>query len=209
MYKGQVQILEGRPYTFLQVDGIERQVSNGSYQNPAEAFAIVQLIKQIRQSAEYNPAMRDSWHGAEHLRVITFYQAQASLLKGMCHDAFGPHVVVATVDSSQGCEADIVIVSFVRSNGDRVPGRVNQAGFLTDDRRMNVALTRAKYQLICVGNARGMTDMTGEAEITLNLLAANAQERSCILQLNASGGQRQAYLDEFAANNKRQRTSYG
>lgn len=194
-------ILDGRPYTFLQVDGVEKQVSNGSYQNPAEAFAVIQLIKQLREAAVHNPALRNSWHGAERLRVITFYQAQVSLIKTMCNDAFGPHVVVATVDSSQGCEADIVIVSFVRD------GRTNKSGFLSDDRRMNVALTRAKYQLICVGNARGMAGMDGEAELTLKLLANNAQERECI-RLSSGNGPRQASLDAFMISNKRQRTFY-
>ncbi|OEU15131.1 hypothetical protein FRACYDRAFT_165538, partial [Fragilariopsis cylindrus CCMP1102] len=58
-------------------------------------------------------------------------------------------VLVATVDSSQGCEADFVILSFVRSEGN---GGRNTVGFLMDDRRLNVALTRAKYQIIGVGN---------------------------------------------------------
>ncbi len=56
-------------------------------------------------------------------------------------------VQVHTVDSFQGSEADIVILSFVRSGGSSV-------GFLSDFRRLNVALTRAKRVLLAFGNAK-------------------------------------------------------
>jgi superfamily I DNA and/or RNA helicase len=88
---------------------------------------------------------------------------------------------VATVDSSQGCEADTVIVSFVRSPNTKNAGNEmirHTAGFLTDDRRMNVALTRAKYQLVCVGNIHGMVRMEGA--VTLQELSANARDREVI-----------------------------
>jgi len=83
------------------------------------------------------------------------------------------------VDSSQGCEADIVLVSFVRSppSSKRVLNQYD-AGFLTDDRRMNVALTRARFQLICVGNVQALKVMMG-AE-TIQLLAADAEERGIV-----------------------------
>lgn len=54
-------------------------------------------------------------------------------------------VTVATVDSFQGQERDIIIVSTVRSNGASV-------GFLADFRRWNVAMTRAKCALLVVGH---------------------------------------------------------
>ena len=52
---------------------------------------------------------------------------------------------VLTVDACQGSEADVVILSMVRSEG------VN--GFLEDRRRMCVALSRAKRECIIVGSA--------------------------------------------------------
>ena len=53
-----------------------------------------------------------------------------------------------TVDGFQGQEKDITILSTVRSG----PG-LRTIGFLRDERRMNVALTRAKSSLFVIGNA--------------------------------------------------------
>lgn len=89
----------------------------------------------------------------------------------------------------QGCEADTVIISFVRT------GR--EAGFLTDDRRLNVALTRAKYQLICVGH---WPSLMQSRHPTLQRLASDAEERGLVRSpLSAGAGKRNltARLDMF------------
>lgn len=54
---------------------------------------------------------------------------------------------VQTIDGFQGQETDIVILSLVRSN-DR-----SEIGFLKDYRRMNVAMTRARRQLVVIGDS--------------------------------------------------------
>jgi AAA domain len=81
------------------------------------------------------------------------------------------NVLVSTVDSSQGCESDIVIVSFVRSD---------VAGFLKDNRRMNVALSRARYQLVCVGNVEQLVFMN-DAYTIQELGLHAAKTRSVVL----------------------------
>ena len=56
---------------------------------------------------------------------------------------------IGTVDSFQGSEADVVVVSLVRNN--HHAGR-RALGFLGDSRRMNVLLSRAKWRLVLVGS---------------------------------------------------------
>lgn len=51
-----------------------------------------------------------------------------------------------TIDGFQGSQKDVIIISLVRSNNSR------GIGFLKDEKRLNVAITRAQYNLIIVGN---------------------------------------------------------
>ncbi|PKR81405.1 hypothetical protein CW751_04935 [Brumimicrobium salinarum] len=73
---------------------------------------------------------------------ISPYSSQVELAK----EAF-KEISVSTIDSFQGQEADVVILSLVRSNTE---GKI---GFLKDYRRMNVALTRAKKKLVVIGDS--------------------------------------------------------
>jgi superfamily I DNA and/or RNA helicase len=196
-----VLLLKQEPYTFLQVEGVEEQVAGGSYCNHKEAIAIADLIKDLELAA--TNIYGRTWCRSDRIRVITFYQAQVSLIQAYLEKKqLGSSVVVATVDSSQGCEADIVLISFVRSQpnpfsslSQSPAGATPGAGFLNDDRRMNVALTRAKYQLICVGNVLQFPQMPN-AE-TLHLLARDAEERGVILSESAVLLYRQSSKKQF------------
>jgi ATP-dependent RNA/DNA helicase IGHMBP2 len=80
---------------------------------------------------------------ANNIAIITPYAKQVELLRQAC-----PSVgEVSTVDSFQGREADVVIISLVRSNMKR------QVGFLADSRRLNVAITRARRQVFIIGDS--------------------------------------------------------
>jgi superfamily I DNA and/or RNA helicase len=163
-------LLGGRPYVFLQVAGVEEQGAGGSFRNPAEAQVVVDLLTQLRDDRDKD------WMSDNRIRVITYYQAQVALLKRLFRQHNLTDVVVATVDSSQGCESDIVLVSLVRSRASKVAA--GTVGFLADDRRMNVSLTRARYQLVCIGNARQLQTCSSE---TIRQLAIDAYERDCVL----------------------------
>lgn len=60
-------------------------------------------------------------------------------------------ITVNTVDGFQGQERDVILISLVRANED------GQIGFLSDLRRMNVAITRARMKLIILGDVSTLT----------------------------------------------------
>lgn len=77
--------------------------------------------------------------------IIAPYSAQISLLSKLVHETY-PDVEIATVDGFQGREKDVIILSLVRSN------EKGDVGFLGEQRRLNVAMTRPKRHLCVVGN---------------------------------------------------------
>ena len=62
---------------------------------------------------------------------------------------------VNTVDAFQGSEKDIIIFNCVRSNSEGLLEK--SLGFLLDERRLNVAITRPKYFLMIIGNAKTLS----------------------------------------------------
>lgn len=83
--------------------------------------------------------------------IISPYKAQVQYLRMLIkHTAFlrplHKQISVNTVDAFQGQERDVILVSLVRSNNE------GQIGFLSDLRRMNVAMTRARMKLIIIGS---------------------------------------------------------
>jgi superfamily I DNA and/or RNA helicase len=84
---------------------------------------------------------------ADRIAVITPYLAQARRLRDALRDATGQGLEIGTVDGFQGREKEAVVVDLVRSNED------GEIGFLSDTRRMNVAITRARRFLLVVGDS--------------------------------------------------------
>lgn len=88
--------------------------------------------------------------------IISPYKAQVQYLRQLLRKEpffkpYRPYLTVNTVDGFQGQERDIILISLVRANED------GQIGFLSDLRRMNVAITRARMKLIILGNAATLT----------------------------------------------------
>ena len=78
--------------------------------------------------------------------VITPYSAQVSFLNENIPFEKYENIEISTVDGFQGREKEIIILSLVRSN------MKHQVGFLSDKRRLNVAITRPKRLLIIIGD---------------------------------------------------------
>lgn len=73
------------------------------------------------------------------------------------------HVTLCTADRFQGHEADLVLLSFVKTGS---------VGFLNSPNRLNVALTRARYQLVLIGDRRWMESNKCRSEL-LNALGTS------------------------------------
>jgi regulator of nonsense transcripts 1 len=109
--------------------------------------------------------------------VITPYEGQRAFVvthmerSGPLRTELYSDIEVASVDSFQGREKDFIILSCVRSNEQQ------GIGFLRDPRRLNVALTRAKYGVIIIGNAGLLAK-----NALWNSLLLHFQERDCLVQ---------------------------
>ncbi|MCX8079653.1 MAG: DNA2/NAM7 family helicase [Bacteroidia bacterium] len=85
--------------------------------------------------------------------VISPYKAQISYIRNLLsEDVYRQNIIsqriqIQTVDGFQGGEKDIIIVSLVRSNPK------GELGFLSDDRRLNVAFSRARKKLVIIGDS--------------------------------------------------------
>lgn len=101
--------------------------------NEDECRIVTDLVKQIISEGNPNTTVA----------VIAPYRAQISLLRKTCIDS--ARVKIDTVDGFQGKESDVVIFSVTRTTG--------SYRFLADDRRINVALSRARDRIFIVGNS--------------------------------------------------------
>ena len=91
--------------------------------------------------------------------MISPYKAQVRQLRlrldKLCTDQgcnLADTVEVNTVDAFQGSEKDIIVFSCVRSNFESLVEK--SLGFLLDERRLNVAITRPKFFLLIIGNQK-------------------------------------------------------
>mgnify|MGYP003918555603 CR=1 FL=1 len=123
---------------------------DGSFVNEREADSIVLLLQKMLKAGV----------SGDRIGVITPYVAQQLILTRLLFNTFKrlrnkmyeqveeflDKIEIASVDAFQGREKDYIILSLVRSNMEQ------NIGFLSDRRRMNVSLTRAKRGLIVVGN---------------------------------------------------------
>lgn len=125
--------------------------------------------------------------------VIVPYRAQAARIEAalarLLGDPAGISENIGTVDSFQGGERDLIVYGFTRSN-DR-----GAVGFLSELRRLNVAITRAKQQLVLVGDTStlcaatdtGFATMAGELVTYLRAHGDLRPSRE-IARLLADGG---------------------
>ena len=105
--------------------------------------------------------------------ILTPYNAQIREIERACRRRTSAALTISNVDTFQGKEADVVLYSGVRSGGGGI-------GFVSDLRRLNVALTRARHALYIVGSEQSLN-----ASADWRALLADARERGCVFDVDA------------------------
>ncbi|KAL5611518.1 hypothetical protein BROUX41_000888 [Berkeleyomyces rouxiae] len=136
------------PYRFFDVKGVQGRGAKGqSLINLKEIDVSLQLYRRLK--ADY-PAVDFS----RRIGIITPYKAQLAELRFRFAREFGENINESiefnTTDAFQGRECDIIIFSCVRASP------TGGIGFMTDIRRMNVGLTRAKSSLWILGDSTAL-----------------------------------------------------
>lgn len=119
-----------------------------SRRNTEEAALLIQQIEALAEEVGTS-----AWRDAQiTLGIITPYSAQVDQLSKLAEaspilEPLYRYITINTVDAFQGQERDVIAISFVRSNEN------GEVGFLSDIRRTNVAMTRARKKLIMIGDS--------------------------------------------------------
>ncbi|KAL7116638.1 hypothetical protein ACP275_03G016900 [Erythranthe tilingii] len=162
-----------RPYVFFDVTYGRESHRGGSvsYQNTQEAQFCVRLYEHLQKT------LKSLGVGKVSVGIITPYKLQLKCLqrefKDILNSDEGKDIYINTVDAFQGQERDVIIMSCVRASSHGV-------GFVSDIRRMNVALTRAKRALWVMGNANALMQSEDWAA-----LINDAKARSCFLDMDS------------------------
>ncbi|KAL6615045.1 hypothetical protein ACP70R_037315 [Stipagrostis hirtigluma subsp. patula] len=152
-------------YSFIDVEaGVEENIGQ-SVRNKAEAAVAANIVYRLAEACF-------SHKKKTTVGVISQYAAQVTALQeaiGHCHNHEFFSFEIHTVDSFQGDEKDIIILSTVRSNRDGF------VGFIDSDNRANVVLTRARNHLWILGNEETLINSGS----VWSDLVKDAKERHC------------------------------
>jgi len=157
-----------KPMFFYSISGMEEISASGtSYLNRTEASYVEKVVTYLLRMG-VTPAQ---------IGVITPYDGQKKYVSdymrrsGMLASALYEAIEVASVDAFQGREKDYILVSCVRSS------ETQGIGFLSDPRRLNVALTRARLGIILLGNPRVLSKNALWAALLLHF-----KEYECLVE---------------------------
>ncbi|KAG9390468.1 AAA domain [Carpediemonas membranifera] len=184
------------PYTFIDLPDTQeaRDPVSGSYSNRREAEVVAtiagtliekcgplrtRLQRSLQQFAMTGEEKKEGKFSASDIGIITPYNRQKDLIRGVLREGspnWAHFCEIGTVDSFQGREKEIIILSLVRSG----QGESSRIGFLGDNRRINVSLTRARRSLIIVGNAENLL----KANTVWRTLVEDAKDRGALFTIH-------------------------
>jgi superfamily I DNA and/or RNA helicase len=143
-------LFEGEgPLAFIDTAGCGYdEKADGTSTTPEEASLLLKHLSALVSELTTHYSAKDF----PSIAVISPYKQQILVLNELLLHApelhkYGKNISVNTIDSFQGQERDIVYISMTRSNAE------GNIGFLSDIRRMNVAMTRARKKLVVVGDS--------------------------------------------------------
>lgn len=146
--KSLIPALSEKPYVIIDTsrekNRFERKIEGAGCDNALEADIIVDIIADLAANPE---------NDLKEIGVISAYKSQVKLIKNKLNKILPKELVnemVATLDSYQGQERDIILYSFTKSSTDSPMKR--RIGFLNELRRLNVAMTRCKKMLVLIGD---------------------------------------------------------
>jgi senataxin len=189
------------PFTFWDVAGEEMRPEGGggSWMNLAEARLALALARAFLAAAPSLAARHDG------LAVVSPYRGQVALIQALFSAELGEELArridVNTIDGFQGREREVVLFSVVRSPKDAAGKKRKNAdgsaaapriGFVADERRMNVGLTRARAALVVIGNAAAL-----RGDVHWGSLVEDAIARGRIV--TAADAEVTSYDDQIAA----------
>eukprot|EP00252_Welwitschia_mirabilis_P000533 TRINITY_DN10503_c0_g1_i5.p1 TRINITY_DN10503_c0_g1~~TRINITY_DN10503_c0_g1_i5.p1 ORF type:complete len:1206 (+),score=237.50 TRINITY_DN10503_c0_g1_i5:291-3908(+) len=154
-------------FFYVQMGQEEISASGTSYLNRTEAANVEKIVTTFLKSGVV----------PSQIGVITPYEGQRAYIvnhmarNGALRQQLYKEIEVASVDSFQGREKDYIILSCVRSNEHQ------GIGFLNDPRRLNVALTRARYGIVILGNPKVLSKQP-----LWNSLLAHYKENECLVE---------------------------
>src|ERR1700753_3562642 len=145
----------------------EISASGTSYLNRTEAANVEKIVTRFFK-AGVQP---------QDIGIITPYEGQRGYIvssmqaTGTFKKELYKEIEVASVDAFQGREKDFIVLSCVRSNDHQ------GIGFLSDLRRLNVALTRAKFGVVILGNPKVLSKQP-----LWHWLLLHFKERNCLVE---------------------------
>ncbi|KAK4802278.1 hypothetical protein SAY86_000481 [Trapa natans] len=154
-------------FFYVQMGQEEISASGTSYLNRTEAANVEKIVTTFLKSGVV----------PSQIGVITPYEGQRAYIvnymsrNGALRQQLYKEIEVASVDSFQGREKDYIILSCVRSNEHQ------GIGFLNDPRRLNVALTRARYGIVILGNPKVLSKQP-----LWNSLLTHYKEHECLVE---------------------------
>jgi ATP-dependent RNA/DNA helicase IGHMBP2 len=161
------------PLTFLDTAGcgFEEKLNGTSSTNPEEAVFLCKHLALLVHELNLHYTKENF----PSIAVISPYKQQVNLLKEYLlaipnMQEYGKKIAANTIDSFQGQERDVVYISMTRSNSEGV------IGFLSDIRRMNVAMTRARKKLVIVGDSATLSQFPFYADFINYAEKLNAYE---------------------------------